>query len=860
MRIPGLFLLFFILLISCSEESSTLINTSSELNRNWEFREAGKGQWLPASVPGTVHTDLLKNNLIEDPFYRLNELDLQWIDKAAWEYRCYFDLNEQLKEYDNQEIVFEGLDTYAEIFLNDSLILETDNMFRTWRVECADFFKTGRNELRILFKSPTLESLARMETYGLALPAGNDQSERGGMEDKRVSPFVRKAPYHFGWDWGPRLVTSGVWRPVRLEAWDDCRISNVEYVLTDLDSASASYTAVIQTIATESCRVPVRIYADGQLAASSEIRIRKGEHASELKFGIKSPELWWPNGSGDQKLYAVKIELGAEDHVIDLREGKIGIRTLRLVRDPDPEGTGESFYFEVNGRPVFAKGANYIPNDVFLTRVSPADYEFMIRSAAEANMNMLRVWGGGIYENDLFYDLCDRYGIMVWQDFMFSCSMYPGNEQFLESVRLEAVDNVIRLRNHPCMALWCGNNEIEIAWAEWEENRGWGWKEQYKPEDRAKIYRAYDTLFHHILKEAALEHNNGVPYWHSSPSAGFKKLASHTNPSGDMHYWGVWHGLEPLSDFRKYRARFMSEYGFQSFPEFNSVKRYTLPEDWDIESPVMASHQRSGIGNLRIRQYMEADYKVPAHFEKFLYTGQLLQAEAIRMAIEAHRSEMPYCMGTLYWQLNDCWPVASWSGIDYYKRWKALHYFVREAFEPVIVSVVQDSNRITGRIISDRLEQITGELRIRLMDFSGKELKNESIPVEILPNSSAVFFDKPVADYLKDYSPMSVVLVVELYAGGSLLDRCLFYFVKPKDMKLSDPGLKTDISEDAGQYIVTLSATHLAKNVFLSAEGFDGQFSENYFDLLPGKTVAVTIPKSLNIEQFRNTLKVLYLN
>ncbi|HRZ22178.1 MAG TPA: glycoside hydrolase family 2 protein, partial [Bacteroidales bacterium] len=604
---------------------------------------------MPATVPGTVHTDLLVNKAIEDPFYRLNERQLQWIDKKDWEYRTAFVMDRTTLARENIDLVFQGLDTYAEVFLNEKQVLQADNMFRTWRISGKDYLKEGTNSLRIRFLSPVNEGLKKLQANGYPLPASNDQSETGGLGDQRVSPFVRKAPYHFGWDWGPRLVTSGIWRPICLEAWDEGRISDLNVRAIKIDPDHADLEVQFSVVSGKGTRLNARIYADSMLIHEEALNPMPGENPVRIPVSIQQPELWWPNGMGNQKIYRIRVIVGKGNEMADEAEITTGLRTLRLVQEPDPDGSGKSFYFEVNGVPVFAKGANYIPNDVFLTRVTPDRYEYIVRSAAEARMNMLRVWGGGIYENDLFYDLCDRYGIMIWQDFMFACSMYPGDDAFLESVRLEATDNVKRLRNHPCIVLWCGNNEIETAWAEWDENRGWGWKQQYNHEQRSAIWKAYDTLFHRMLPAIVAEYDPAVPYWHSSPSAGFGQLAGYDTRSGDMHYWGVWHGLHPFSDFRTYRARFMSEYGFQSFPEFSSVKRYTLPEDYDIESEVMMSHQRSGIGNLRIRQYMEPDYKVPKDFEQFLYVGQLLQAEAIKMAIECHRSDMPYCMGTLYW-------------------------------------------------------------------------------------------------------------------------------------------------------------------------------------------------------------------
>jgi beta-mannosidase len=441
---------------------------------------------------------------------------------------------------------------------------------------------------------------------------------------------------------------------------------------------------------------------------------------------------------------------------------------------------------------------------------------------------------------------------------MFACAMYPGNDAFLENVRMEAIDNVNRLRNHPCIVLWCGNNEIEAAWGEYEDNRGWGWKQRYAPEQRQVIWKAYDTLFHHILPGVIEKEDPGRPYWHSSPSAGMGKLASYETTSGDMHYWGVWHGLHPLSDFRKYRARFMSEYGFQSFPEFNSVKKYTLPEDYNIEAEVMTSHQRSSIGNLRIRQYMEEDYEVPGNFEQFLYVGQLLQAEAIKLAIEAHRSDMPYCMGSLYWQINDCWPVASWSGIDYYGKWKALHYFAREAFKPTVLVFKETDGFLNGYVVADNQQGQKMKVEMKLVTFTGKVEWQATQDVE-MASQSIIFLDKPLSEILNKVDSSSVVLVSELRQGDKLIDTDLHYFVKPKNLKLLDPQIKTEISEKGDLVEISLKATNLAKNVFLHAEGINGQFSDNYFDILPGQEVTVSIPRRDVTSDLKSTLKILNL-
>ncbi len=474
-------------------------------------------------------------------------------------------------------------------------------------------------------------------------------------------------------------------------------------------------------------------------------------------------------------------------------------------------------------------------------------------------MNMLRVWGGGIYENDIFYDLCDKYGILVWQDFMFACSMYPGDHHFLDNVRVEAEENIKRLRNHPSLALWCGNNEIEVAWGEYEEGRGWGWKERYTDEQRNEIWQSYDTLFHYILPEAVNQYNPQISYWHSSPSAAMGMLASHENNSGDMHYWGVWHGQEPFENFRKYKARFMSEYGFQSFPELNTVKSYALPNEWNIESDVMASHQRSGIGNLRIKQYMEEDYIIPSDFEQFLYVSQVLQAEAIKMAIESHRTEMPYCMGSLYWQLNDCWPVASWSGIDYYGRWKALHYTVKKAFKKNIIATFQEDEKVELWIVTDDLKDQLAQLKLKLIDFSGEVLWNKTIDIKLKANSSEKI-EQFLIDKFSEFGSLNqMVLISELVIDRKELYKDYHYFVKPRDMKLEEPEIQFTISEQEESFVVILSANKLAKNVFISTDISTDHFTDNFFDLLPGEFITIGYPKVCDLDKFKENLSITYL-
>ena len=794
--------------------------------------------------------------MIEDPFYRLNEKQQQWIDKVDWEYQASFILSEDILRKQHIELVFEGLDTYADVFLNDTLILTADNMFRTWRIDCKPYLKP-ENNLHIVLKSPIKIGLQKLDDLGYQLPADNDQSENGGLGKQRVSIFTRKAGYHFGWDWGPRLVTSGIWRPISIEAWSQARIEDAQIIQNQLDNENANLTMVTEVKVDTLLPATIEVWCQNSQLASEKLQLLAGSHFYEMDFEINNPKLWWPNGLGEAFLYPITLKLIIDKTLADTAHIDVGLRTLQLVREPD--SAGESFYFEVNGRPVFAKGANYIPNDIFLPRVTPQHYEQVVQAAADANMNMLRVWGGGIYEDDLFYDLCDRHGIMIWQDFMFACAMYPGDNAFLENVHHEATDNVKRLRNHPCLALWCGNNEIENAWGPYDENRGWGWKQRHSAGERAEIWQAYDTLFHNILPQLVQQLDEKTPYWHSSPSAGMGKLAGEDTPSGDVHYWGVWHGQHPFADYKKYKARFMSEYGFQSFPTMASVAKFTEPQDWDLDSGVMTAHQRSGIGNQRIRAYMENDYVVPQDFEQLLYVSQLLQAEAIRTAIEAHRSAMPYCMGSLYWQLNDVWPVASWSGMDSYGQWKALHYAAREAFKNTIVTVDQTDSLLRFIVVSDLAETRKAILQMEVMSFDGDTLFNKNILITIPANQAQEVFAISMPEILAKANPQEVLLSVRLMQDVQIIDRALHYFVSPKDMLLPDPEIKLDVSKADGGVKIAISADKLVKNLFLMHQSDENHFSDNFFDLPAGETKEVFVATNSASEDFRKDLRIMHL-
>lgn len=833
----------------CTPKDPNLL-IEKEIDSNWLFRQVGDSVWMNASVPGTVHTDLLDNGKIDDPFYRLNEHDLQWIDKKDWEYKTTFTVDKKWLERDKIELDFKGLDTYAEVTLNGKKVLSADNMFREWKADVKNALKEGENELHILFRSPIKVGIEKYDAQGYVIPVSdNDLAEIGKVEgDKKVSVYTRKAGYHFGWDWGPRLVTSGVWRPVYLKAWDDAAIENLQIIQHKVSDEKATFTAVFEVRSLENHSAKLTVINDEMQLASEKVQLKKGIGKYSIDFTIENPKLWWTNGLGEAHLYNIIGKLNIRKRTVT-KKTRIGIRTLELVRKKDDDGT--SFYFKLNGHPVFMKGANYIPNDVFLPRVTKEKYRNVIETAKKSNMNMLRVWGGGIYENDIFYDLCDENGILVWQDFMFACAMFPGNQAFLDNVKQEAIDNVKRLRNHPSIGLWCGNNEILAAWY------GWGWKktEEAKSKQNAdKIWQSYVNIFHKILPDVVKEYDPQRSYWGSSPSSGLGIPADMIN--GDEHYWGVWWGKEPFETYATHLARFMSEYGFQSFPEMSTIKKYALPEDYDIFSDVMKSHQRSSIGNGTIEYYMLKQYRQPKDFESFLYVNQVLQAEGVKFGLEGHRRARPFCMGSLYWQLNDCWPVASWSSTDYYQKWKALQYYAKKGFAPVLVSPYHEGLKFKVGIVNDRLEKINAELNLRLTDFDGKVIWEENSLVEIPANSSEDYFNVNYWEFLYRKNLQNLVFTAALKEKGEVISKNYYYFRPYKELKVPKPTLEYAIVKVDNGFDIELKTDKLAKNVYLQIGDEQGFFSDNYFDLLPGEVAKVNLETDMTEQKLNEVLTI----
>ncbi len=802
------------------------------LHQNWQFKNSTEKIWKKATVPGLLHSDLLDHKIILDPFYGQNENELQQFGKDNWDYKTVFEADEALLSNRKIRLGFEGLDTYAKVYLNDHLILEADNMHRRWEVDCKAFLKLGKNQLLVKFQSPFnyLE-----EKYGnnfRVLPASNDPSP------KKESAYVRKAPFQFGWDWAPRIVTAGIWRPVYLEVHNNTYLKGQYFSTQKIEKDKATVTARFELgfIDNKNSDLQIEIYdaASDQLLASRKIN---SEADLNFTFEIQNPKLWWSNGLGEAHLYDVEIRLLRNNHLLDKKNQKFGIRTIELVQEKDRIGT--SYFFRLNGKDFFIKGANYIPQDILLNRVTEDQKRKLVQDAQNANMNMLRVWGGGIYESDSFYDLCDEHGILVWQDFMFACGSYPADDDFIHNVVSEVEDVAKRIGNHPCLALFCGNNEVEVAWFNWD------WQGQYdmSEEDSAKIWNDQVKLFNDTIPETLFKVLPGVNYVHTSPLSNWGKLENFNHSS--MHYWGVWHGADDFSGFEKYIGRFNSEYGFQSFPEMSTIKKFASDEQLSLDSEVMKHHQKSYVGNERIREFAVQYFAEPKNFEDFVYLSQLTQAYGIQTAVLAHRIKKGHCMGTIYWQLNDCWPCPSWSSIDYYDNKKALYYWVKKAYEPILPVLKKEDDYFKLYLLNDDFNENAVEVSLTVKDFSGKLQWVKEYSLITKENANEV-----LANFSKERFSNDLFAEIEISIKGEKQSSYIYTFAEPKELALQDPGLSYRVEKIKDSLQMTITAKSFAKSVFVSSNEVGLQYSDNFFDLAPGSSKTIIIKNANDDRRF----------
>ena len=810
------------------------------LNDGWTFSQADKNTWYEAKVPGSVQHDLVRHKVLPDPFYGTNETLIQWVEDENWDFKKTFTVSAEQLKYDDAIIFFEGLDTQADVFLNGSRILRSENMFIGHKVSVKNVLKEGENSLYIRFYSPVQSLMPARLTAGYDYPAGNDHRE------EKLSIYNRKAPYHFGWDWGIRIVQMGIWKPVSLTFYDKAQIDDLYVKQTKVTKEKAEIENIIEIFSVSKEPIEATISVDYSLrlqsymppALTKKITLTHGKNFVSIPMEIEKPELWMPIGWGEQTIYDFRASIQVENQKVSEKFVRIGLRSVRLVQEPDKHG--KSFYFEVNGIPLFAKGANYIPGEIFTTQQTKDYYERLFDNIEAANMNFVRVWGGGIYENEEFYRQADERGIVVWQDFIFGCVPYPSDDAFLQNVKNEVVYNIKRLRNHASLGFWCGNNEVE------EGLQHWGWNKQYSAEVYNNWLKGYDKTFRELIPNLINEHDGTRSYIHGSPYD-----SNWGNPetfaSSDVHDWGLWYGHLPFEGMADRLPRFASEFGFQSFPEMKVIRSFAPEDQWSLESDVMKIHQKASTGNSLIKKYMDMYYHEPKNFEDFVYIGLVMQGNGMEESVEAMRRGRDYCMGALYWQINDDWPVVSWSSIDYYGNWKAQHYRMRDVFAPLALGVKFNNNQLNYYTMSDYLNDMNNlQLTVQVVDFNKGVVKQFKEKVNAKANSSNVVKTFSLSEMISEADKANTMIRARLSdSKGKKISTKDYFFHWPNKLNLPQANVKTSVKYADKKYTVTLTSDKLAKDVFVEIPIMGAKFTDNFINLLPGekKVIEITSPE-----------------
>ena len=811
------------------------------------------GSGIKAEVPGSVYTALLGAKKMNDPYFREEQYDAERLSEESYVYSRDFTLNEDIASCSKLIMRFEGIDTLADIYLNGSLLGKCDNMHRIWEFNAAPLLTGNTEHIEVRLYSPT-EYVRRM----------NEKTPLWGVSSTMAGfPHLRKAHYMFGWDWGPVLPDMGIWRSVSILGINGGRIESV-YARQKIspESAVVGTDIVVSDLTADDPSVKVEIISPDGAVISADADISADAKLTNTGYtavlNVERPKLWFPRGYGKQPLYQLKVTLFDGDDILDEKVQTLGIRKIEVCHGKDEHGS--EFAFSVNGIKIFAMGADYIPEDQLICRRSRERTEKLLRCCIAQNFNMIRVWGGGYYPDDYFYDICDREGLLVWQDCMFACAVYGTDRTFLENVRRELTDNIKRIRGHACLAMWCGNNEIESAW------KGWG-----LPEDE-KLRNGYTRMFE-VLFPKIFSYCDPETYYHpSSPSAGGGFDGTDDDNRGDSHYWSVWHGYQPITAFREHKFRFCSEYGFESIPCMKTVRSFANESDLDLMSPVMEAHQKCDMGNPKLLFYIAQHTNYPRSFESLIYASQLVQAEAIRMNAENMRRSRGVCMGSLYWQLNDSNPVISWSSVDYFGRRKALHYYAKRFYSQVLVSV-DDSKEgtLSFSLANERSTPADGRIRWRLHDNKGETLRDDTIAARALAYSSSVcgeltldsiFSLNLLSGHVKlpEHRETLRRHVLEYFfvENNAILSRGVYMFTEPKHFEFLDPELSLSVDDLGSAFRITVSAKAFAKGVCLDSDLADCEFSDNWFDICSGsKIVLVTkseLPSGVTAEDFANSL------
>lgn len=789
------------------------------LHEDWELEQISTGKKYPSRIPGDTFTTLIEQKVIPDPYYGENEIAVQWVGMEDWIFRKEFELSQKNEEDHFLVLKLSFVDTFASVYLNGHLLGRTNNMFRHYSFAINDIARIGRNCLEVHFVSAAETALELQKNLPYPVPHMHYPVQAAGRN------LIRKAQCHAGWDWGPCLMVSGIYG-------DSLIIS------TPLEYISAVHTDMKRHGDIWHIDVHVDIYAAragftsltaecGGLTASRELHLSEGMQVQHVHLELSSPELWWPVGQGDQRLYELRVRTTNDEH-----RKSVGFRTVEVITRDDNHGS--SMTFRINGKDIFSKGANWIPMDALPGRYSPDRYEELIDAAVEANMNMLRVWGGGHYELDTFYELCDRKGIMVWQDFMFSCALYPSDSDFLENVSREVEDQVTRLKDHPSIVLWCGNNE-DVGALTWFE---------VSKKNRDRYIIDYDRLNEGVVGRIVKALDPARPWWPSSPSAGENDFSDnwHNDTKGDMHYWSVWHEGKSFESYYEIIPRFCSEFGFQSFPSTDLIKGFIPPTQMNISAPAMEHHQKNPRGNSIIISSLAKYFRFPESFEEIVYLSQVQQAMAIQTAVEYWRSQRPVSMGALYWQLNDNWPAVSWSSIEYGGRWKALHYTAKRFFAPQHIALFQNpEGKIHCYGINDKDHPLSGTLSIFLSDFDGLVAEEISINCSIAAESASALHTFEPKDEILNSGDYFYYAVFHANESDIELESSLL-LQPPKHCNIRQTQLSFTIGLDGDKLTIELSSSYPAFFVLLESPGKKEHFSDNNFTLVPGRSKRIILP------------------
>ena len=826
------------------------------LNGGWNLKHKDRKYSVPAKVPGVVHMDLLRAGRIPDPFDRDNEAGLQWIGDSEWTFERVFDCPPSLLKEQVILLKCHGLDTIATVSLNAKILGKTDNMFRTWEFDVKKVLKPGLNRISVKFASVMSYIREQLKNRKITTTKCIEHEPEGRS-------FVRKEQCNFGWDWGPVLVTAGIWKDIELVGFTGARILDTRIVQThSRDSVELEIGSGIQAAQGKGYSIEATVLRNGKvLSRKKSDGLQPGrtqgqkadcfEFRAKTVLTVKNPELWWPNDMGSQPLYEVKVRLlDPNGKEIDADEKKIGLRSLELVRKKDR--WGQSFHFSVNGKAFFAKGANWIPADAFATEATPERLKTLLQSAKDGHMNMLRIWGGGIFESDAFYDLCDEMGLFIWHDFMFACASYPADlPGFMDSVRHETEDQVRRLRHHPSIALWCGNNELE----------GWIVRYNTKITDWPLMPpKVYSKLFDEMIPGICKRLDPLTPYWPSSPHTPVGDRDDSSNErSGDAHLWGVWHHVKPFEWYRECNHRFVSEFGFQSFPEPKTIASFAKGEETNMTHPIMEFHQRGNHGNPNIMHYMLSWFRMPKGNESMVWMSQIQHGLSVKFAVEHWRRIMPRCMGALYWQINDTWPAVSWASIDYFGRWKSLHYMAKRFFAPLMVSGLElpEKKKVEVHVSSDLLKDMNAVVNVKVTDTLGKPILSFNRKIKVPERKSFKAFEIDLSDRW-EHKGRDLMIWLELRTGGKIVSDNLVTFYRPKKMEVVDPKLSFKIRKTGGgSFSIVCSSRRPAFWAFLSTKTLDGVFSDNYFCLPGGKTVEIGLKlnKPVPLSRLRKDLE-----